>query len=177
MVARPRFDFVGSLELCRKLRTLADDIDKGASTRKTGRDIAVAEGSFQGPYGDDHRARATGEDVLTDAIVDALDEGAKAWARAWRTAANEMNDYAFYLAQQQRDSMYASQIWAWGESATYDPDTETYTYGPQPTKGYVTPPKPAPIPPGPTYEAPAAFADYYPSGNNMYASYITSPSV
>lgn len=177
MVAPPRFDFAGSLELARELVLLAEDIGIADTARRSARDVAIAADSFQGPYGEDHRGRAEEEDQFGQQIAESLEDCAKDWAKAWQTAADQMNEYAAYLAQEECDAMYQGRLQAWYRSAVYDPETNSYSYGPSPSRGSVTPPAPAPLPVGKAYAPESAFAKYYQSGLNMNCYYVDSPPV
>ena len=176
MVARPRFDFVSSLELCRELVKLAEAFGASGATRRRSRDGAIASDSFQGPYGVNHRDRAFAEDLLHDAVVEGLEAYADEWAAAWQSAADQMNAYAEYLAYEELDAIHANRVAIWQRSGYTYPDGTT-VYPPYPQKGTVTSPAAAPKPIGSAYDPESAFAKYYQSGVNMTCSCVDSPPV
>ena len=85
-----RFDYVGSLQLARRLWSLASDVDT-----IRGRRVSLAEAALTdwlGAYGTQFAERINSEDVQASTIANELRTAAEQWAIRWAEAMNEQNN-------------------------------------------------------------------------------------
>lgn len=85
-----RFDYVASLQLARRLWTLAGDLDT-----IRGRRVSLAESALTdwlGAYGTQFGERIGSEDVQAATIANELRTAAEQWAIRWAEAMNEQNN-------------------------------------------------------------------------------------
>jgi len=172
MVARPVFDFEGSLILARRLVALATRLETEGGDRSRVRDIAVAADSFQGPYGDDHRRRREAEDSQHGLTIESLRSCADQWAAAWTTAVELMNDALLTEARREQAAYDHARLMSYYQALASAPD-DVVVY--PPTSGTVHIPRSPSVPSGDDYETEAAFAHYYRSGPDMNILYVSSP--
>ena len=86
---RVQFDFEGSLELARKLWTLADEVQAEDQGREG--EFDTAEASWLGTYGDQFRDRRLTERFSRGNVIAGLRDDARAWAQAWAQALEQQN--------------------------------------------------------------------------------------
>ena len=84
-----RFDFDGSLEVARKLWSLADGIEESAKRRYIAAGTALLQ--WQGPFTDLFRERVAEELRVLNLSTTELRDGARHWATAWKQAMDENN--------------------------------------------------------------------------------------
>lgn len=86
---RVAFDWDGSLELARKLWSLADDLTHEDAGRETQFDTAKAK--WEGAYGKQFVQRRSTERSSRSNVVAGLRDDARAWAKAWAQAMDQQN--------------------------------------------------------------------------------------
>ena len=85
-----RFDYVGSLQLARRLWALAGDVDT-----IRGRRVSLAEAALTdwlGAYGTQFAERINSENAQASTIANELRTAAEQWAIRWAEAMNEQNN-------------------------------------------------------------------------------------
>ncbi len=82
-------DYEGALALARQLYDLSTWLDRVRLERTGAAD--GAQTAWRGPYGNDFRLAAAGDDHEADRLAAALHAEALDWARAWADAVNEQN--------------------------------------------------------------------------------------
>ena len=86
---RVRFDFDGSLELARKLWSIADDLVDEDNGRRTEAETALAK--WEGPYGTEFSGRRADEHTSRVNVIAGLRADARSWASAWAVALDQQN--------------------------------------------------------------------------------------
>jgi len=84
-----RFDYVGSLQLARRLWALGDQVDELMSNRIGHAQTALTD--WLGAYGTQFAERIDSESMQTAAIAGELRFAAEQWAVRWAEAMNEQN--------------------------------------------------------------------------------------
>jgi hypothetical protein len=85
-----RFDYVGSLQLARRLWTLAGDVDTIRSRRVSLAEAALTD--WLGQYGTQFAERINSENTQASTIATELRTAAEQWAIRWAEAMNEQNN-------------------------------------------------------------------------------------
>lgn len=85
-----RFDYVGSLQLARRLWALADDVDAIRNKRVSLGETALSD--WLGVYGTQFADRVNSEDLQAATIANELRMAAEQWAVRWAEAMNEQNN-------------------------------------------------------------------------------------
>lgn len=133
---RIRFDFDGSLELARRLWSLADDLVDEDNGREGEYDTAMAK--WEGPYGVEFAGRRTDERSSRTAVVTGLRADARSWAAAWAAALDQQNKNNRAAAvQHERDSR---NIFEQGWDATFGEDDSDEQVAQVPDVPVPTPP-------------------------------------
>lgn len=83
------FDYDGALRLARALYDLSTWLERVGPGRRAAADGAQV--AWRGPYGDDFRLRAAGDDDEAGRLSAALHAEALDWAQAWADAVNDQN--------------------------------------------------------------------------------------
>jgi len=86
---RVQFDWDGSLELARRLWSLADDLTHEDAGRETQFDTAKAK--WLGAYGEQFVDRRSTERSSRTNVITGLRDDARAWAQAWAQAMDQQN--------------------------------------------------------------------------------------
>jgi hypothetical protein len=81
------FDFAGSLELARRLWSLAADLRTEDIGRGTEADTAKAK--WEGAYGEEFAQRRETERTSRTNVAQGLEDDARSWAQAWATAMDQ----------------------------------------------------------------------------------------
>jgi hypothetical protein len=84
-----RFDYVGSLQLARRLWALADDVDAVRNKRVALGGAALTD--WLGAYGTQFADRINLENVQAATIANEMRTAAEQWAVRWAEAMNEQN--------------------------------------------------------------------------------------
>lgn len=83
------FDFEGSLQLARRLWTMAEEIQAEDIDRNA--DFTTAKARFEGPHAESFVARREEERTSRTTVIESLREDARQWASAWADAMHQQN--------------------------------------------------------------------------------------
>lgn len=194
-MARPTFDYHGSLACARSLWAFSNNARSTGAVRGAARDTALA--AWLGPYGDNFRGRARAEDGQLISVSSQLQDDASAWGTAWGRAVNDMNDAVYAEAIEAQQTYIAREKAAEAREIAhvqhfldmnYDPEID----GAPPTNYAAANAKWTHVSPGdapayvekprffgpsgpPGFPTPGGFlAQYFRSGDELSISYISS---